>query len=96
VDLSCCFGPFLVIASHKPLLMTKIPLKTRLDKTPNFEVAGNPPIGLSGIPILSQFPLEFYYYRETGIKDYQDNFEKKVRLTIMSLPACGWAKLIPF
>jgi hypothetical protein len=44
-------------------------------------VSGNPTIGLSGIPILSQFPLEFYYYRETGIKDYQDNFEKKVRLT---------------
>jgi hypothetical protein len=49
---------------------------------PNFEVSGNPTIGLSGIPILSQFPLEFYYYRETGIKDYQDNFEKKVRPTL--------------
>jgi hypothetical protein len=46
-------------------------------EAPNFEVSGNPTIGLSGIPILSQFPLEFYYYRETGIKDYQDNSEKK-------------------
>jgi hypothetical protein len=52
---------------------------------PNFEVSGNPTIGLSGIPILSQFPLEFYYYRETGIKDYQDNFEKK------SAQRCGSA-----
>jgi hypothetical protein len=32
---------------------------------------------LSGIPILPQIPLIFQYYRETKIKDYEDNFEQK-------------------